>query len=149
MTAKKPTTRKTATTRAQLVPAFGAHEIAAIAALDNTSPRQLSPRDRAEIVRLIRSHISHYGYMPDGSGNYFDVIEAVAKVLDGKAMTRADERLEAIDTFLDQHATEEQAKALGESVNVASERYSPNIKAALHVGLALGVALIYNGGVRR
>lgn len=131
----------------ELVPAFGAHESVAIAALVSKRP-DLSYEQRAAFVRHVREHIAENGYLPDSMGNYHDLIALVAEVLYPEKRAAADKELDRIDAIVEQHYPGPNP-TLDLPSNVASDRYTPDIEAALHVGYALGMALIYNGGVRR
>ena len=144
---KQPRPRATVrATAPELVPAFGAHESVAIAALVSRRP-DLSYEQRAEFVRYVREHIAENGYLPDSEGHYHDLIELVATVLYPQQREAADKELDRIDALVEQHRGT--VPMLDLPSNIAADRYSPNIEAALHVGFALGMALIYNGGVRR
>lgn len=139
---KQPRFRATARpTAPELIPAFGAHELAAIAALHHTT----TPVQRAKFVRLLRDYIAHHGYLPDPNGDYHDLIEAVAKVFHAKDIAHEEKEFERIDAIVER-VSGDKPDCAG---TVAANRYTPNIIAALHIGIALGAALVYNGGVRR
>src|ERR1043166_6694460 len=123
-----------------LVPAFQAHESVAIAALINRRP-DLSHEQRADFVRQIREHIAENGYLPDAGGNYHDLIEAVAVVLHPGCIAATDKELDRIDALVEQHPSTPPNDLAS---NIALDRYNPCIDAALHVGFALGMALMFN-----
>lgn len=146
---KQPRPRATVRrTAPELVPAFGAHESVAIAALVNKRP-DLSHEQRAAFVKHVREHIAENGYLPDSEGNYHDLIALVAALLYPEKREAADKELDRIDELMERRRDTITPMLQDLPSNIAADRYTPDIEAALHIGYALGMALIYNGGVRR
>ena len=144
---KKKSTAPTAT-RAQnrrtrrAFPSIAAHEIAAIASVAPTTTHE----QRAAFAKAIRAYISQHGYLPDAHGSYHDLIATVAEILSPTQIADGDREVAKIDAFIEQHAAPKNVPALQDAM---WDRCTPNVSAALHIGIALGVALIYNGGVPR
>lgn len=128
----------------ELTPAFGAHELASIVILDTTI-KGASLQQRAAFAKALRDYIRSNGYMPDVNGNYQDLIENVAKILHPTQIRKAERALDRIDELLKKSADFPKLNAH----DASADRWIPHIDGAMLVGIAMGVSLVYNGGVRR
>jgi hypothetical protein len=104
---------------------------------------QKTPTQRRDILLAVRQYIAQEGFFPDAHGNYLDLIDGVARIIDGKGMEESKRELDALEAFI-------KAKGIPAKMpsprDTATELALPQMHAALAIGFTLGLALAHNGG---
>ena len=107
--------------------------------LDRGLPLPTAPANRARAFTLARRHISAVGTTPDEEGRYHEAIERIAATLRGDLIRSAETALDRLDTAA---ALTWRSVDTGLPVpsDVACDRWTPAIEAALFLGFAMGAA---------
>ena len=120
-----------------------AHELPMIAAM---AGRSVPAARRAEVLHELRQYIAKHGLLPDSHGNYFDAISRIATIIDSQNIAKADAALDRWDDIIDKTTPRPSSEELPSAI--ACNRWTPELQAALIMGIGLGTALALNGGAR-